>query len=795
MITPLRWYILAACLIGPLLAEQSTANEFLALPPISLEKKADVSIKIDGKLDDDVWSTLPAYDNLHTIVPDTLTPAPHSTEVRFFYTARGLYIGFMNHQPAESLVARLSSRDRFISRDQVSVTLDPSGEGLYGYWFGVNLGGSLSDGTLLPERQFNNQWDGAWRGASAVVEGGWSAEMFLPWSMMTMPNLEGETRRIGFYMSRFMSERSERWGWPALPPTISRFMSALQIFELENITPRKQFTFYPYAAAGYNAIDREDHYKAGFDIYWRPSSNMQLSATINPDFGNVESDDVDVNLTAFETFFPEKRPFFLEGQDIFNTTPRSRSRGRSTPTVLVNTRRIGSPPRELDVPGLEITELEEFQPTELEGAVKITGQKDNWRYGVFAAIEDDTKIEGTIDDVPVAFMQDGRDFGVARLLYESTSGSGRTGLGWITTMVAHPDEDAIVHGIDGHYLSQDGKWAFDGQMLYSNVGDTAGSGAFMDLAYTPRQGLKHRVSLDYFDDELDINDFGFLRRNDAIGASYRLEINESDMPTLRSRRTSIFLSQEYNTDGRVVRSGTFFNQEYEFNNNHFLFWELNYFPSRWDDINSDGNGAFRIYPRRQLGAFYETDSARPLRLGFGYFFTEELLGGYQHFFESEIVWRPSDRFAATISLAYRDRTDWLLHREDRDFTTFDARAWEPKLSMDFFLSAQQQFRVSAQWIGIKADESRRLEVPIGDGYLIEDPDPVTGSRDFSISNLIFQARYRWEIAPLSDLFVVYTRGSDLPNLPDDTFSTLLRKSWTDRAVDVFVVKLRYRLGS
>lgn len=792
----LRWFLLPVFVLAyATISSAESRDQFFALPPIELVKQADVSVRIDGVLDESVWNQLPVYDNLHTISPDTLADAPHATEVRFFYTDRGLYIGFMNHQPEETLVARLSSRDRRISRDQVNVTLDPSGEGLYGYWFGINLGGTLSDGTVLPERQFNNQWDGAWRGASSVVEGGWSAEMFLPWSMMAMPELSGDSRRIGFYMSRFMSTRAERWGWPALPDTASRFMSALQVLQLENITPKRQFTFYPFTAASYNEIESEDNYKTGFDIYWRPSSNMQLSATINPDFGNVESDDVDVNLTAFETFFPEKRPFFLEGQDIFNTSPRSRTRGRGTPTVLVNTRRIGSPPKSLDIPGFEVTDLEEVQPTELEGAVKITGQKDNWRYGVFAAIEDDTKVEGTIDDVPASFVQDGRDFGVARLLYESTSGSGRTGLGWITTMVAHPDEDAVVHGIDGHYLSQDGKWTFDGQLLYSDVDDTTGSGGFMDLKYTPRQGLKHSFALDYFDEDLDINDFGFLRRNDAISARYRFELTESDLESVRSRETSLFLSQEYNHDGLVVRSGVFFNQEYEFNNNHELFWELNYFPSRWDDLNSDGNGAFRIYPRRQVGASYETDGSKPLQFEFGYFFFEESLGGHQHIFEYGMEWRPSDRLAANLALVYRDRNGWLIHDDDRDFTTFNARVWEPELSLDFFLSAHQQFRVSAQWIGIKADESRRLEVPIGDGYLIRDTDPVTSSRDFTISELVFQARYRWEIAPLSDLFVVYSRGADLPSAPDDSFSTLLTNSWTDRAVDVLVVKLRYRLGS
>ncbi|HIE85803.1 MAG TPA: hypothetical protein EYP91_02930 [Gammaproteobacteria bacterium] len=784
--------LLPLCLAG----EVQGAVEYSTLPVIELDRVDDKpGITIDGKLDEPVWNDLPAHSQAVTLQPETLAEPTYPTHTKFFYTERGLYIGVFSEQPNDTLIARLTSRDRFISRDSISVTIDPSGEGLYAYWFAVSLGDSLADGTILPERQFSREWDGAWRGASSEVEGGWVAEYFLPWSMITMPEQTGESRRIGFYITRSVSHLGERWGWPALPESGSRFMSALQPLEIDNITPKKQFTFYPYAATRYNVIDSEDDYKAGFDIFWRPSSNMQLTATVNPDFGNVESDDVVVNLTSFETFFPEKRPFFLEGQEIFRTTPRGRSRGRGTPTILVNTRRIGSPPKGLDIDNLELTQLEDNQPTELQGAAKITGQQGNWRYGVLAAVEDDTKIEGTINDLEVDLLQKGRDFGAARFLYESTTGNSRKGLGWITTLVSHPQEDAVVHGIDGHYLSENGKWNIDGQTLYSDVDDVSGSGAFIDVSYTPRHGLKHSIGVDYFDEDLDINDFGFLRRNDAISTRYKLEIIESDLEHYKTREFSLFLNQEYNTDGRLVRSGIFANRKYQFHSNHFLFTELNYFPSRWDDTNSAGNGDFKIDPRWQVGGFYSTDSAKKVSHGFSVFFGEEDIGGLEHFWQYEISWRPSDRFSALFHLKYVNRTDWLLHQSGRDFTTYEAEFWQPELELDYFLTAKQQFRITAQWVGIKAFERDRWQVPAGDGSLIPDTAPVTDTRDFSISRLVFQARYRWEIAPLSDLFVVYTRGSNLPNSPEESFGDLFHDSWTNRAVDVFVIKLRYRLGS
>ncbi len=772
--------------------------ELFRLPVILPESVAaeGLDIEIDGKLDEAIWATLPEYDNLHTIIPATLAEVPHKTHIRFFYTARGLYFGVMAEQPPETLVARLSSRDQFITRDGISITLDPSGEGLYGYWFGVNLGGTLSDGTVLPERQFSNQWDGAWRGASTELPNGYSVEFFLPWSMMTMPEVEGESRKMGFYLSRTVAYKGERWAWPALPESLSVFLSALQSIEIDNFQPKKQFTFYPFASTTYDVIAAEDDYKAGFDTYWRPTSNLQLTATVNPDFGNVESDDVVVNLTSIETFYPEKRPFFLEGQGIFNTTPRSRTHGRGTPTALVNTRRIGGPADLPDVADLKLTGLEENQPSELDGAVKVTGQNGNIRYGALAAIEDDTKLEGTIKGTPFETIVDGRTFGAARFLYESTNSGSRRGIGWITTLVDHANYDAFVHGVDLHYLTAGGTWNTDGQLLYSDVDDVTGQGGFVDIAYSPESGKSHSVGIDYFDKDIEINDFGFLRRNDVIGLRYQYKTSNSSLPNLKQRDSSFLVSQEYNTEGRKVRSGIFFQQDRTFKDNSFLYAELSYFPSRWDDLLSEGNGLFLIDGRRQGGLFWHSDEAKKLQLGFGYFYEDEHLGGTVSQYEYETNWRPNDRFSLSFFVAYRKHSNWLIYHSARDFTTYQADLWLPKLEMDYFLTAKQQLRLTAQWVGIKADEADRLRIPPGDGrFQPLTRNPGDKARDFTIGQLAFQVRYRWEIAPLSDLFIVYTRGSDLPSDTSLGFDDLLSKSWTDRAVDVLTVKLRYRLGS
>ena len=117
--------------------------------------KDQFNMRIDGRLDEAVWQQVPGYDNMLVMDPDTLADPRYKTDARFFYTEEGLYVGVYMQQPPETLIARLSSRDLFINRDAVGITLDTSGEGLYGYWFSVNLGGSVMDGKVAAERQFS----------------------------------------------------------------------------------------------------------------------------------------------------------------------------------------------------------------------------------------------------------------------------------------------------------------------------------------------------------------------------------------------------------------------------------------------------------------------------------------------------------------------------------------------------------------------------------------------------------------------------------------------------------------
>jgi hypothetical protein len=778
--------------------------------PIFLTKYAAVDIKIDGQLDEAIWNNVDGYDNMTVIDPDTMVDSRYRTETKLLYTDKGLYVGTQAEQPTDTLIPRLSSRDQDVNRDGTYLYLDTSGEGLYGMFFGVNLGGSLVDGTMLPERQFSSLWDGSWSGSTAQTDTGYSTEMFLPWSMMSMPE-SNDVRKMGISISRRVAHLDEYWSWPALPYSKPKFMSALQPVQLEAINPRQQWAIFPFYAVTQDGMIDETAHRAGVDLFWRPSSDMQLTATLNPDFGTVESDDVVVNLTAFETFFPEKRLFFLEGNEIFITSPRAAVRGsqrrtgaRQTantfvlqPTTLINTRRIGGPPPEPLIPeGMTIPDVELGKPTELAGAVKVTGQKGTFRYGAMAAFEEDARLYGSFDDgSPARIIQDGRDFGVVRFLYEN-SDKGHRSLGWMSTMVAHPSQDAVTHGLDSHYRSPTGKWYWDGQLLASDVGDVAGYGGFVDINYIPRQGISNRLSLDYFDDKLDVSDLGFIRRNDALTARYSFGITSAKLKRLRYLQTWITLSHEENTDGLMVRSSIYNSNTLIFHNKNQLGVIVMYRPDQWDDRNSEGNGSFKTEGGWISQLTYGTDTSKKVSASIGTMAMTESLGSISYSYMGGITYKPNDRFSLDVDLSYRDANDWLVYLDGRFFATYDATHWQPSIAIDLFLTAKQQLRFSLQWVGIQAAATDLYLVPEDDGELIKLTDGISEpTYDFTISRLTTQLRYRWEIAPLSDLFIVYTRGSNLPNRTFDDFDNLFDDALNEPLIDMFVVKLRYRFGS
>jgi len=543
-----------------------------------------------------------------------------------------------------------------------------------------------------------------------------------------------------------------------------------------------------------------------------------------PDFGAVEADDVVLNLTALEVFFPERRLFFLEGNEVFESTRRSSSSnylrqltnenfattarrdfitdGLPTPISIVNTRRIGGTATQVSLdPNITPNRGETNLPTDLLGAGKLTGNMGGLRYGILGAIEDDVKWQVTDAtrlpiDTQATFREEGRNFGIARLLYEGEAGTNRVSAGYIGTHVDGPLYDATVHGVDAHFTTASGRWNADAQVLRSNVDGVTGDGAVVDIRFAPGVAVQHTLEFDYFDDTLNINDLGFLRRNDYAGVQYALQYaNPKPRGFVRGTRGAVAIRQQYNvSEGQVIDSSIAWRNILTLPGRNVVRSALAFQPARWEDRDSRGNGSYRVKDRFWWQLLWTTDASRMFSYSLGVGGQQEHLGDWTDSVIAGVTVRPTNNLSLDLDVTYKHRDGWLVYQGGRNFGAYRGADWQPSMNFNWFINANHLLRLSLQWAGVRVDERGFFAVPAGGGQL-EPANRTLESHDFTVSLLTTQLRYRWQIAPLTDFFLVYNRGNSLPNQIDADFSDLFADAFSDPVVDSFVAKLRYRFGN
>ena len=763
--------------------------------PIALARVEDdaAAITIDGHLDEAVWRRLPAYDHMTVTTPDLKQPASYRTHTFLFYTERGLYVGAWNEQPPDTLVSRLSGRDTFDSADAYQIVIDSSGNGLYGYWFRVKLGDSLMDGTLLPERRFESNWDGPWRAKTQKTADGWTAEMFLPWVMLNMPAADGE-RRMAIEIARFLARKNEVWSWPALPSTEPRFISIFQPVTLSGVAPKQEVSLFPYAAYGNDMARGVGNRGAGLDVFWRPSPAFLLSAAINPDFGQVEADNVVVNLSAFETFFPEKRLFFLESENVFNTGDF----GYGGAASLVHTRRLGGAVgSRRGAPDLgdeqRYADYDLAKPVDLLLAAKAVGQTGRSRYGALVAAEDDTRL-GFADGSGGVGVP-GRDFGVFRYQFEDTTGGARKAIGWLGTVSDHPARRATAQAVDAHYRTPAGVWNVAAQVMTSDVAGERGWGGLLDVINAPRTGDQHYFHLAAYDDALDLNDVGYLQRNGSTRMFYEFWRRRQDYETIRDTNDWYYVHAAANHRGQLTNGYVNVRQGWGFNNNTDVAVYLSYNAPYFDDRDSRGHGTFKQPGAWAARGTWRSPSDRRLGVNVSVGWSREPMGGDDMRLFSFLNYSPVDRIRIQFGLDHDTRDSWLVWQGGPNFTTFASEQWSSRIGVGVFFTARQHLQFALQWVAIKAFEAGRHAVA-GETYLEQVARPADEPRAaFTISDLVLQARYRWQIAPMSDLFIVYNRTGGLPDSGRrGRFTGLLQDSFSTPGQEGVLLKLRYRFG-
>lgn len=766
-----------ARLIGFLCGYLITIQVCAQVTPTYTEAK----IEIDGQFSEPQWQSAEIMDNFSVVRPQTLGKPKYTTRVRVLYSQQGLYFAISNYQPVNTFTERLSARDSEVERDSVQLVLDTSGSGLYGYVFNVGLGGSLMDGTVLPEREFSYEWNAPWQAKTRKHDNRWEAEVFIPWSSLKLPKATHK-RTIGLLVERRVAQLGENWAMPALPHSSSVFLSALMPLAFDVLEIQTELLFIPYFSSSFDQLNHSSAHKLGFDLYYQPDSASQLALTVTPDFGQVENDEIVVNFSAFETFTPEKRGFFLENQEIFE--PKGE--------LMLNTRRIGARP---DKPKLKTGEkiIHQEGYSEVLAAGKYTGQSGNMRYGVLSAIEEDGDYrlnDGTQGSV------DGRKYLALRNVWQHQDNKGQFhSIGYLGSFTDHHFGLHHAHLIDGEFRSADQQWQLNSQLYLSDAGNKRGYGQRLEAIYTPKPGLKHRLVMRRYDRNLDLNDLGYLRRNNVSSFYYQLQTPEiTDSVHYKSRKQLYWLSHRRNLDGQILQNRIFARLDWTFFDLTSLAIATNYTDSVWNDRKTRGHGAYRTNPYVNLWFRWQSDQSRTFSYGVSGWARRAQIQGVEASMEPFLTYAPTDRINIDASIDYRKDDNWLLWSGDADrINSFASKRVKTTLKTTWIIDDKQELRLALQWLGLRA--SARDRYRIGNDGKLQQSSQDTLQKSFARADLAVQIRYKYQFAPLSDLYLVYSRGgeafgSDYDN--PEGFGDLLSNSWTGTIADQLTLKARYR---
>jgi hypothetical protein len=470
-------------------------------PPVAGATRLQGPISVDGRLDEAAWQQATPINNFRQYQPDEGQPASLPMEVRLLYDAGALYVGARMSQPG-GVAAPLARRDQLLdasgdngsfnslTTDKLIINLDPYHNHIDDAWFEVNPAGVKGD-------QFNGDpsWDPIWEAAAQVDSLGWTAEMRIPYSQLRFSREQAQV--WGMQIWRYIDARNEQDMWSFRRRNESGGPAFFgEITGLEIGRRPRQLELLPYVVAGGTFEDavrgdpyhdgREANFGVGADIKYLLTSNLTLDATLNPDFGQVEVDPASLNLSAYETYYDEKRPFFIAGSSAFRFGGmRCMFCSNSSGLSAFYSRRIGRPPQ-LDGVVQGASEYADApENTTILGAAKITGRtQGGYTIGVLDAVTNEETarfLRGSGAPEASQVVEPLSNYFVGRVKKDFNRGN--TQIGTILTSAMRSTGDSLVSsrlhdraeaaGLDWRHAWHNQDYSWMGSMMVSSVAGSA----------------------------------------------------------------------------------------------------------------------------------------------------------------------------------------------------------------------------------------------------------------------------------------------------------------------------------
>ena len=757
--------------------------------------------RIDGELDDEVWQQAERAEGLVQWEPDNMAPLSERTVVQVAYDDRYVYVAVRcDDSDVDGIKGPLTRRDesRGTATDLIAVGFDPRHDHQTGYVFMTNPAGVQNDFFFFNDENVDRDYDAVWEVRTTRNAEGWIAEFRIPFSQMRFDRPATTPSMWGFSVRREISRKGESGEWTGRPRgergNVSRWG---HLAFADALTPPRRVEVLPYALARHERglADPTGAAGAGLDMRVGLGTATTLAATVNPDFGQVELDPAVLNLSVFETFFPEKRPFFLEDSRTF------------VPSFglfqLFHSRRIGRQPARFSsrIDGEIVHRPEQ---TSVLGAAKLTGKASGWTYGALSALtaREYAEVGSTRRD---ELLEPLTSYNVARVQRDVWNGSSNIGA-IATAVVREQDADAFAGGVDYTLRWNRNRDQWNGHWAVTHAPGAGGTrsdiGGVTNLNVT-RKHWSSFTHFSHFGRDFRVNDLGFLRsriNSNQLNGGFNLEQPD---PGKVFRRIALFtnVGQSWNNDrlvfGRFAGAGL----SMQFLN----FWSVDAFTGRGfrvlDDL--DTRGGPPIVRPADIGAdvFVNSDSRKSWRLSLGGGGNQNEEGGWSARIGPSLRLQPSTRLQASIGANYStglDVAQWITNRDVDDDGAVDhvygrlrRNVVDVTLRSTFAIHRDLALQLYLQPFVAAGDYTaiRRLARPRTFEFT---PVTLPYDADFNSKSLRGNVVLRWEYLRGSTLFVVWNM-SKFNGARPGTFSPWrdLGDAFGGDGPQVFMVKLNY----
>lgn len=760
------------------------------------------TIKIDGILNEAAYNeALPAKDFLQ-LQPHNGAPSFQPSEVKFLYDDGALYVGALLYDAKpDSIFNLLTERDHIGRSDYFGVYLDPNNEGLTSYGFFVTPAGVQIDMKAI-KRGYDSEedsWDAVWESATKITEMGWIVEMRIPYSALRFP--KQEVHLWGLNMFRNIRRYNSNNSWNRVNNTISGFIQQQgELRGIKNIKPPLRLSLTPYASvyrqnhtnSGYSNI-----YKGGMDLKLGISESFTLDMMLIPDFGQVQSDDVELNLSPYELYYDERRQFFTEGMELFQRAD------------IFYSRRIGGQPAFSGEPEdhLNPNDSVTFNPitTDIINATKVSGRtKNGVGIGFLNAMT--SKAEAEITDTITGNIRKEitQSFTNYNVTVVEKSLKNNSYISLINTNMSMQNSAwmANVTGTEFKFITNGGKYTFEGTSALSYQQDQEEkTGHAYDIRFKKSAGnLMYGLGQDLKSDTYNPNDMGYLRRNNEINTNAYANYNLYDPKGIYNE----WYNHVYVEYVRVYKPSDIFGSEvgassFMLFKNYMdggLYVELS--SEKHDYYETRTDNRFLIKPGKiEYGLNYGTDARKKLNFdmrleGFNYPKTDQ--NGYSTWAELELRVGQKLNFEFDIRNNSEKNNMGYVDKNEAEDSIFigkrDIESLETELELQYVFNNKMalSFRGRHYWSGAKY---KTYYVLNNDGTLNPNSN-YNDPNDISFNAFNVDMIFRWVFAPGSELSIAWKNTIyDDHNKFESNYLTNLNRTFSAAQSNSISIKVLY----